>query len=159
MRLTWHPASLDDASHIGQNLRPGDRREVATITGRNPEIVLMDAAARASRIDGEECYTASPGSGQRAAVIVGVVPTERRGAKVWLLATPEVQQAPVAVLRDSIAWRDRWLEEHGYLWNLVDRRNEMHVRWVRTAGFDLWKTVEINDAPFTYFDISEADDV
>ena len=67
----------------------------------------------------------------------GAVPMEGEPATaaVWLLGTDDLLEIKWQFLRES----KRWLKEiHGpyaLLWNYVDARNEVHIKWLQWMGF------------------------
>ena len=148
MTVTFRPATPDEAAYIGSNLRPADRREHSVFTTEFPERSFRRAVE-----SGQQVYAAHVGGNP--CVLIGVHPDSGGNGRVWLMSTPDVSQAPVAVLKETRKWRDRWLRRYPKLWNIVDARNRVHVRWIETVGFRLGDEVQVHGHPFIYFDITQ----
>lgn len=148
--MTFRPATQADIDHIAANLRPEDQREMEVFT-EDPKAELRRGwksfpLVYSASVEGEP------------AVVMGVEPQVRDGSgRVWLLGTPKCEERPIALMKEARLWRDRWLDRWSPLWNVVDPRNEMHVRWIESIGFRLGNTVEINEHPFIYFSITRDD--
>lgn len=108
-------------------MRPEDRRELEEVANR-PALrsllfgVLASAPAHA--------FTAPSGA---LAGIVGVVPQGNGAGAIWLSATKDIERHRTAFLRGS----REYLKGLPYdtLFNIVDARNEVHIRWLRWLGF------------------------
>ncbi|WP_438027644.1 hypothetical protein [Sorangium sp. So ce233] len=51
-------------------------------------------------------------------------------------------ERPLPFLRNSRAWVDKLMDGYQTLWNVVDARNEIHIRWLRWCGFTILRTIE-----------------
>lgn len=152
MILTIRPATLTDARWLGENLREEDRQEVETSTGTAASAVVS-AAFSMSR----ECYTVRRSDGMRIeqdpCLIFGVVddPHNINVGVVWLLATDSIRGANFAVIREARHWLASWLMRYpSGLHNTVDKRNQLHIRWLSALGFTLEGEVLRNGQPFVH---------
>lgn len=58
-----------------------------------------------------------------------------RGA-VWLLGSDAIDTSfALPFLRYSRAWLERIAEKYDLLYNVVDERNTVHIRWLKWLGF------------------------
>lgn len=149
MILTVKPASLEEAIWLSSRLRPEDQREVEAATGNSPEAVLKEAFEIAT-----ECYTIRLNDEIRPVAIFGVSAsyTYPMTAVPWLLATPDIMRGSIALLREAPKWLTAWAQTYGMLYNIVDSRNQFHLRWLVAAGCRLGNyAVEINGHKFIPF--------
>ena len=117
-----HPITEEAALGVASNLLPDDYREVAEGHGHDP----MEAIPQCSKI-GDTIYFTVP-DGQLAGV-AGVQPDGR----IWMLCTPAILKFPKTFAREA----RRFVEsrEEKLLWNIVDKRNTVHMKLLRFLGF------------------------
>ena len=117
-----HPITEEAALGVASNLLPDDYREVAEGHGHDP----MEAIPQCSKI-GDTIYFTVP-DGQLAGV-AGVQPDGR----IWMLCTPAILKYPMTFAREA----RRFVEsrEEKLLWNIVDKRNTVHMKLLRFLGF------------------------
>tara|TARA_A100001011_G_C14272703_1_gene827722 strand:- start:228 stop:692 length:465 start_codon:yes stop_codon:yes gene_type:complete len=117
-----HPITEEAALGVASNLLPDDYREVAEGHGHDP----MEAIPQCSKI-GDTIYFTVP-NGQLAG-IAGVQPDGR----IWMLCTPAILKYPKTFAREA----RRFVEsrEEKLLWNIVDKRNTVHMKLLRFLGF------------------------
>ncbi|MGH9903554.1 MAG: hypothetical protein ACRD68_17245, partial [Pyrinomonadaceae bacterium] len=60
---------------------------------------------------------------------------------VWLLASPELARHPF-FFRHSRYWVEQLHERYRVLWNCVDVRNEVHIRWLKWCDFTFLRRIE-----------------
>ena len=154
MYLTIRPATLELAEWIGQRLRPEDELECMTSTG-SPGSTVVPLSFQYSK----ECYVMYPEPRDRRkapehpAVIFGVCddPANPDVGIVWLLATPEIQRCAISVIREAHHWLAHFtrLYPRG-LYNYVDARNDLHVRWLKLTGFVMQGAIQRNGETFYY---------
>jgi hypothetical protein len=154
MILTFRPALRSEAEWISGRLREEDRQEVLTASGKAPEEVLP-VSFDLSR----ECYTIRLcGKDGRVesdpTVIFGIAddPHHAGMGVVWLLATDNIRRGALSILREGVLWLDHFnrLYPNG-IHNIVDIRNDLHVRWLTLAGFKFVNEISHNGHTFIYF--------
>lgn len=158
MILTTRPALRADAEWISTRLRPEDKAEVETITGLPATEVVPFSFDLSS-----EAYTFRLASGRLAAqkdpaVLFGVCddPTSPGKGVMWLVATPEITLAPLSVLRECRYWCEHFRRRYqGGLQNLIDTRNDLHVRWLKLLGFTMGDIYTINGQTFVHASLTE----
>lgn len=129
MILKVQPASREEAIWLSSRLRPEDRLEVETATGKNVVEVIHNAYENSS-----ECYTLRFNDELAPVALFGVAEGCPLMGVPWLLATPEVVRGSKAIMREARMWLDTWSQKYGTLHNIVDPRNPLHVRWLTSAG-------------------------
>ena len=135
-----HPISLEAAYQVASNLRPEDRRECVEGHGIVPIIHIPLAS-----LEGFCRYFTVP-NGETAG-IVGII-----GDKIWMLCTPAIHQYPLTFAREAKRFIDSRTEP--YLWNVVDKRNTVHIKLLKFLGFNLHEELLFgpNNLPFIRFD-------
>ena len=147
MKLKIRPATLAEARWIGPRLRPEDRLEVETATGKTVEEALLQSIAISA-----ECYTIRFNNERDPVAIFGVGPRHSSFGVPWLMATPEVTRGSLALLWEAPIWFERWIKKYpDGLINIADTRNELHLRWLTAIGCALWHTIKRNGHEFIYF--------
>ena len=124
-----HPITEEAALAVASNLLPDDYREVAEGHGHDP----VEAIPQCSQI-GDTVYFNVP-DGQLAGV-AGVQPDGR----IWMLCTPAILKYPKTFAREA----KRFVEsrEEKLLWNIVDKRNTVHIKLLRFLGFKFLREVK-----------------
>jgi len=123
---------LADARALAPYLRKEDRDEIMAAVGLTPLQALPLCAAVS-----DPCWSMI---GDDGAIIgmFGVAPThdELSGA-VWMLAADALTQPRHAFqfLRQCRQWVDEMQARFPLLYNFVDARNTVHIRWLRWCGF------------------------
>lgn len=129
------PAVSGDADHLAPRLRPADLREIEAVTAESPRAVLASGIAASS-----PCFAVEKRAAEGAEVIAvfGVVPDKVPGSgAVWLLGSEALVREPLFFLRASRKWMARLASEYPLLRAVIDPRNEIHLRWLRSCGFSL----------------------
>ena len=124
-----HPITEEAALAVASNLLPDDYREVAEGHGHDPVVAIPQC----SQI-GDTVYFNVP-DGQLAGV-AGVQPDGR----IWMLCTPAILKYPKTFAREA----KRFVEsrEEKLLWNIVDKRNTVHLKLLRFLGFKFLREVK-----------------
>lgn len=116
-----HPATIEAAISVASNLIDSDYREAVEGHGINPIIHIP-----LSIQDGDHVYFKTP-SGKAAAI--GGVSNE---GQLWMLSTPDIHECPRLFLRETKRWVDT--RPHKLLWNIVDKRNTTHLKYLKYLG-------------------------
>ena len=134
------PITLEAAYQVASNLRPEDRRECVEGHGIDPIIHVVLASQDGS------CWSFTMPNGETAG-IVGIIDDQ-----IWMLCTPVIHQYPLTFAREAKRWLDSRTEP--YLWNVVDKRNTMHIKLLKFLGFTFHEELSFgpNNLPFIRFD-------
>lgn len=149
MVLTVRPATLGEAEWIGARLRPEDKLEVETGTGRPAAEVVpvsfsLCVEAYTVRLTNQRGIEPDP------CVLFGLCahPTIDLGV-MWMVCTSEIHKAPFSVLREARFWIEHFQRLYpAGLTNLVDARNGLHLRWLKLLGFTEITEMQVNGHPF-----------
>lgn len=129
--LIVRPSVGEDVHEMASRLRTEDQAEIVACSGRPPVEALGQGFACSV-----PCMTVEYMG--RASTMFGVVPSEttfpRLGA-VWLLGTDDINLFSRQFLRQSRSWLKEVCKDYDIVGNVVDERNDQHVRWLRWMGF------------------------
>ena len=117
-----HPLTLEAAIEVASNLRPEDRRELEEGHGCDP----IEYAKFISQESSAVYFTVPNG---KTAGMAGVNP---EGA-IWMLCTEAIKEYPHTFARESKRFVESRTEP--LLWNIVDRRNIVHLKLLKFLGF------------------------
>ena len=133
-----HPLTKEVAFEVASNLLPEDRREVKEGHGHDPEIVIPLA------YQGDSVYFRVP-NGE----LAGIAGVEKDG-QIWMLCTPAILKYPVTFAREAKRYVDSRKEK--LLWNIVDKRNTVHIKLLRFLGFKFLREIEYGPNKLTFIE-------
>ena len=113
---------MEAAIEVASNLREDDYREVYEGHGHFPLLHLPLAA-----FIGDTVWFEVPNG--RTAGMAGV----EGGGLIWMLCTDAIYEGPIKFARECKRYIDS--REEPLLWNVVDKRNKVHLRLLRFLGF------------------------
>jgi hypothetical protein len=133
-----HPLTKEVAFEVASNLLPEDRREVKEGHGHDPEIVIPLA------YQGDSVYFRVP-NGE----LAGIAGVQKDG-QIWMLCTPAILKYPVTFAREAKRYVDSRQEK--LLWNVVDKRNTVHIKLLRFLGFKFLRELEYGPNKLTFIE-------
>jgi hypothetical protein len=141
-RLYVEPSHNRDAHPIATRLRPADRAEISAVTRQSPLQVLVDGINESNicftikrSSDGRPCGVFGAGGGG------GGHPQDTRSGMVWLLGTDDLTLNGRTFLRYSRSFLNEMKKHYSFLYNVIDARNSVHIRWLGWMGFDFIKVI------------------
>ena len=136
-----HPITLEAAYQVASQLRPDDRRECVEGPGIEPTIHIPLTSLQGF------CVSFNVPDG-RIAGLAGI----HEGGQIWMLTTPAIEDFPHHFAREAKRFIDKRPEP--YLWNIVDKRNTIHIKLLDFLGFSFHEEIEYgpNNLPFIRFD-------
>ena len=137
-----HPITLEAAIEVASNLRPDDRREVEEGHGVDPMVMLTNAAKTT------DCIYFEVPNGKTA----GMAGVNDDGA-IWMLCTPAIHEYPITFAREAKRFVDR--QEHKLLWNIVDKRNKVHLKLLRFLGFKFLREFPYGPNQITFIEFAK----
>ena len=127
-----YPLTAEVALQVASNLLPEDRREVEEGHGHDPNVVIPLASQL-----GDSVYFKAP-NGE----IAGAAGVHGNG-QIWMLCTKVILKYPHTFARESKRFVNSRKEK--LLWNVVDKRNALHLKLLRFLGFKFLR--EISHGP------------
>ena len=134
-----HPITKEAALEVASNLRPEDRREVVEGHGIDPTEALLDAVQKPSCV-----YFTVPNG--KTAGMAGVDP----GGQIWMLCTPAILEYPTTFVREAKRYVERQPDK--LLWNVVDKRNAVHLKLLKFLGFKFLREVEFGPNKLSFIE-------
>ena len=135
-----HPITLEAAMEVASELRPEDRREIEEGHGLDPFTTLVAKAQEGS------CVYFNVPNGKTA----GMAGVEDDGM-IWMLTTEAIYEYPLTFARESKRYVER--HTHDTLWNIIDKRNTVHLKLLKFLGFKFLEEIfhGPNNLPFIKF--------
>lgn len=127
--------TAEDLEYLAENLREEDLREINTVSPGSDTLRLLIESAESS----DRCFVVRKDGVP--VVIFGSKGTEdvlsigAQAADIWLLGTDAIKLNKTSFLKLSRKVIQEISEDVDYLWNIVDPRNELHIRWLQWLGF------------------------
>ena len=141
----FHRATqLHDVCELAPNLRSEDKREVNTL-GKTSEQALLSGY-----LFGKVCRSIINNYGQVVGMY-GVVPADNKTGLVWMLGSNNLKKIKRPFLRESRTEVNGMNTLFPHLWNIIDSRNELHIKWIRWCGFKIIGERMINNVKFYEF--------
>ena len=122
-------ADEQDAIRLAKNLRKEDKQELKAYGIYNYDEALKVGVAQ-SKIP-----LAVYDKEGKIVCLLGVRNINNRLGQVWLLATPQIEKLSVTFLRNTRLVADLLTKDHKLLFNYVDARNALHIKWLKWCGF------------------------
>eukprot|EP01037_Dinobryon_pediforme_P020249 gene20249-20821_t len=111
-------------------MRPEDIDEVRASSGLSPEVALRIGFG----FSAAPLTLADPATGVPIG-IMGVVPEDGLVGRIWMLGTPMIGALGLSFLRRNRLVIDGLNTVYPILTNMVDERNEVHIKWLKWLGF------------------------
>jgi hypothetical protein len=137
-----HPCTLEAAYQVASNLRPDDAREVIEGHGHIPTIHIPLASQKGF------CVYFTVPNGKTA----GIAGVTDEGA-VWMLCTPAIHDYPITFAREAKRFIDSRPEPK--LWNIVDKRNTVHLKLLKFLGFEFLREIKYGPNNLTFIEFSK----
>ena len=134
-----HKITLEAAKQVASNLRPEDRREVEEGHGIDATEALLDAVQKPSCV-----YFTMPNG--KTAGMAGVDP----GGQIWMLCTHAIHDYPIWFARQARRYVERQPDK--LLWNVVDKRNTVHLKLLKFLGFKFLREIEFGPNKLSFIE-------
>jgi hypothetical protein len=130
---------MQAAYQVACNLRSEDLSECLDGHGRDPKIWLPIGAKM-----GDSVFFTVP-NGE----LAGCAGVHDNGA-IWMLCTPAIHKYPITFAREARRYVESRTEK--LLWNIVDKRNTVHLKLLRFLGFKFLREVEHGPNQLTFIE-------
>ena len=130
---------MEAAVEVASNLRPDDFREVYEGHGHFPLLHLPQYT-----FNGESVYFEVPNG--KTAGMAGVEPD----GSIWMLCTPAIHDYPLTFAREAKRFVNS--REHKLLWNIVDKRNTVHLKLLQFLGFKFLRELKHGPNQLTFIE-------
>ena len=144
-----------DVQAIAPKLRQADLDEIEAL-GEDPE----DALSKSYFGSKPRCYTAEHKEVPMA--MFGVVPfaDNPKWGSIWLLGTDDVtNKAPISFLKWTKLFFPTLIEPYEMVCNIVDKRNTVHIKWIKWLGFSFVREVTAGPHNKTFYEFARLNHV
>ena len=137
-----HPATIKAALEVASNLRPEDRRELEEGHGTN----VLEYFLEVSRDPNNVWFEVHNGK------TAGMAGVSKEG-NIWMLCTPAILEYPLTFAREAKRFVDSRTEP--LLWNIVDKRNTVHLKLLKFLGFKFLREVRHGPNNLTFIEFAK----
>lgn len=144
-KIIVNSSELEDVFELAKHLRRDDINELRALN-TTPRRSLLRGF-----IYSDECFTA-----KFKGKIIGMfgysgflMPSDT--ATIWFLGSDEMTRHPVAFLRDGRKYIEKFSKKYSVLFNVVDKRNKTHIKWLKHVGMTFTNSVIVNGYEFLRF--------
>lgn len=130
IRLT----NLEDIKYLAPRLRFADKREILSAIGLTPYEGLYFSFKNSTA-----CFTIYKKNIPVA--IFGVNQITDKLSSIWFLASDGLKDIEIPFLRQCRELVNFLTNKHKMLFNFVDCRNELHIKWVKWCGFKFLRKI------------------
>ena len=133
----------EDCFYLADKLRYEDKREIIASTGMPPRNALIKSYAHS-----QDCFTILDTND----VPCGIFGVSKNGG-IWLLASDDIYRIRFSFLRESKKVVQFLNTKYNPLWNYVDCRNTLHIKWLKWCGFVFLRKINygVLNLPFYEF--------
>ena len=118
-------ATLEDIKYLAPRLRYEDKREILSSAGMFPYDALYYSYLKSNVVFTIVNKEKEP---------VGLFGVTVNGG-IWLLATDKLKDLQYYFLNEIKKVIDFLNSKYKILWNFVDSRNSLHIKWLKWCGF------------------------
>ena len=120
-----------DCIYLSEHLRKEDIQEIKAVVGNLPPLLSLLIGHKLSAVPLVICDAES-----KPVAMLGVVPNGLIGF-IWMVGTDDLKKISLSFLRNSKDVCDVLKGKHQILHNYVDKRNKLHVNWLKWMGFTI----------------------
>jgi len=136
----FHPLTKEAAISVASNLIFTDQRECFEGHGyQNIDTIVTNAL----KSPNGHCWKAPNG---KIAAIGGIM----KDGRLWMLCTNTIKEFPRQFVKDSLRMLNSRPEN--LLWNVVDKRNETHIKLLRFLGFKFLREISYGPNNITFIE-------
>jgi len=139
--------TLEDIKYLAPRLRHSDKEEILAASGQTPYHALLNGYLNCAIV-----FTiVNPKN--KPVGIFGVTDCRNGTGAIWLLATDGLAKIQIAFLKECKEVVNVLNKKYKILWNFVDCRNSLHIKWLKWCGFQFInkKNYGVLDKPFYEF--------
>jgi len=122
-------STLEDIKYLAPRLRHSDKQEILASVGLTPYEAMM-----IGYLENVIVFTIVNSKDEPVAIF-GISDVGNNVGAIWLLATDKLKDIQYSFLRENKKVIDFLNTKYKILWNFVDCRNSLHIRWLKWCGF------------------------
>lgn len=147
------PAKESHIGYLAANMREKDRNEIWAIGHFTPEhavkMSMLASDSAYSFVQGKKVLAMFGVSSPSLLCPVGIV---------WFMSTEEIFiRHRRTMARDGRAWLRKWLNDYDLLFNFIDVRNELSIKWLKWCGATFSEPIPygVEKLPFMKFELKK----
>ena len=121
--------TLEDIKYLAPRLRVADKREILASVGQAPYDVLLKSFYNSTL-----CFTIVNPNNEPVGIF-GVGDAGNGVGGIWAMATDDLQKIKITFLKECKEIVNLFNNKYKILWNYVDCRNSLHIKWLKWCGF------------------------
>ena len=122
-------STLEDIKYLAPRLRTSDKKEILASVGLTPYEAMM-----IGYLENVIVFTIVNKYNEPVAIF-GINDVGQNVGAIWLLATDKLKDIQYSFLRENKKVIDFLNTKYKILWNFVDCRNSLHIKWLKWCGF------------------------
>ena len=122
-------STLKDVEYLAPRLRFADKQEILAAAGLIPVVAL-----RKSFEHSQICLTIVNPKDEPVGIF-GVADLGGFIGGIWMLGTDDLAGIQIAFLKECKKVIQLLNKKYKILWNFVDCRNQLHIKWLKWCGF------------------------
>ena len=122
-------STLEDIKYLAPRLRKSDKEEILASVGLTPYEAMM-----IGYLENVIVFTIVNKNNEPVAIF-GINDVGQNVGAIWLLATDKLKDIQYSFLRENKKVIDFLNTKYKILWNFVDCRNSLHIKWLKWCGF------------------------
>lgn len=145
MKPYHRKSELHDVCMLAPLLRKEDVREIYTVSGHTAEQALAIGYLSSSH-----CRSIIDRYGGVVGMY-GTVKVDEKSAQVWMLGSNGLKKISMAFLKGCKSEVAEMNRVYPHLFNVIDSRNDLHLKWLRWLDFKILGERMINGVKFYEF--------
>ena len=121
--------TLEDIKYLAPRLRQEDKQEILAGSGLTPYEALLIGFKNSVVV-----FTIFNPKNKPVGIF-GINNYEKDIGVIWLLATKDLAKIQIAFLKECREVIKFLNTKYKILWNFVDCRNQLHIKWLKWCGF------------------------
>ena len=121
--------TLEDIKYLAPRLRQTDKEEILAGIGKTPYHALLIGYLECAIV-----FTIVNPKNEPVGIF-GVTDCGNGTGAIWLLATDGLAKIQIAFLKECRKVVNVLNKKYKILWNFVDCRNQLHIKWLKWCGF------------------------
>ena len=126
-------ATLEEANYLSTRLRQEDIDECRANANVTPLVALTIG------VQNSHLPFVVYNDKHNPVMIMGVIPQGKNLGMIWLLSSPEISNMPLTFLRHCKKVLECYNQTFPVLYNYIDARNTLHLKWLKWLGFQFIK--------------------
>jgi len=121
--------TFEDIKYLAPRLRQSDKEEILAGIGKTPFHALLIGYLECAIV-----FTIVNPKNEPVGIF-GVTDCGDGTGAIWLLATDRLAKIQIAFLKECRKVVNVLNKKYKILWNFVDCRNQLHIKWLKWCGF------------------------